>query len=99
VGILAWLFGRKKRPEPTPLPRPTSPAAAQGPAAGTAAYWHALDADAVNRYTSANIRRLEASRRGDVVAAADAQREYDVWFAKHREYRANELAAEARERT
>lgn len=105
MGFLAWLFGRRRAETPRPpvatappTPRPAPTSGPTGPRFGTAAYWHALDADAVNRYTSANIRRLEASRRGDVAGAAEAQREYDMWFARHREYRSLELQAEAKER-
>lgn len=103
MGFLAWLFGRRRAETPQPpvatappTPRPLPPAAT-GPAVGSSDYWNRLDLDAVNRYTSANIRRLEASRRGDVAGAAEAQREYDMWFARHREYRSLGLQAEARE--
>lgn len=113
MGLLAWLFGRKKTttppvtptgPAPSPAPRPPLLAvpvpAPSAPAArtGSAAYWRALDVQAVERFTQANIDRIEATARKDTVAAARHQLDYDYWFDLHRQYRRNELEAEAKER-
>lgn len=86
VGLLAWLFGRKRSSAPA---QPAPPAAAQQAPRETFAYWSALDAAATREFTQANRDRMVAQT---AESKAEAVRRYDAAFARHQEYarRANE---------
>lgn len=107
VGILAWLFGRRRRsgsgdpisfdfgssvPPPPPVP---AGATQQTTVVGSFAYWSRLDDEARERYTRANRDRMAAQ---SPAAKAEAQRRYDEAWSDHQRYSTKANEAWNRER-
>lgn len=80
MGLLAWLFGRRRSADAAPQVRRVG-----GPAAAPATYaeLRALDDAAVAEFTQANADAIVARNAGDTARAAALLEKYRSAYARH----------------